>query len=106
MDDINNYPKTSLLLYTFAPYKIVSQRIFERARKFELQKSEKEKKNFLRYIKVLCDSFEEWYLKNNKNLNIFKVDSGEINYLKDRKVQKNLRTEIENFAKKRNIKII
>jgi len=106
MDDINNYPKTKILLYTFAPHKIVVERIFERARDFELQKSEKEKKDFSKYIKVLCESFEEWYVKNNKSLNIFKIDSGKINYLRNKEIQNNLKKEIEDFAIKRNIKII
>ncbi|MBU0998576.1 hypothetical protein KJ570_03545, partial [Patescibacteria group bacterium] len=62
--------------------------------------------NFSRYIKVLCEGFEEWYKKNNKTMNIFKVDSDNINYLRDKEAQVALRKEIENFAEKRNIKIL
>ncbi|MFH1792204.1 MAG: deoxynucleoside kinase [Patescibacteria group bacterium] len=106
LDDINNYAKTKILLYTFAPHKIIEKRIFERARDFELKRLKENKSNFSRYIKVLCEGFEEWYKKNNKTMNIFKVDSDNINYLRDKEAQVALRKEIENFAEKRNIKIL
>ncbi|MFH1971186.1 MAG: deoxynucleoside kinase [Patescibacteria group bacterium] len=106
LDGNNNYAKTKIFLYTFASSKIVEQRIFERARDFELKRLKENKSNFSRYIKVLCEGFEEWYRKSSKTMNIFKVDSGDINYLKDKEVQTKLRKEIENFAEKRNIKII
>ena len=106
LDDVSSYAKTRIFLYTFAPYKIVQKRIFERARDFELLRLKQNKSNFSKYIKVLCDSFEEWYKKNNKTLNIFKVDSGDINYLRDKNIQTTLRKEIEKFAEERNIKIL
>ena len=106
LDDNNNHAKTNIYLYTYAPFKVVEKRIFERARDFELQRLKENKSNFSKYIKVLCESFEEWYKKNNKTLNIFKVYSGDINYLKDKNIQTTLRKEIENFAEKRNIKIL
>ena len=106
LDGNNNYAKTNILLYTFAPSKVVEQRIFERARDFELKRLKENKSNFSRYIKVLCEGFEEWYKKNYKTMNIFKVNSGEINYLRNGETQINLRKEIENFADKNSIKII
>jgi len=106
LDGNNNYAKTNLLLYTFASHKIVEKRIFERARDFELIRLKENKSSFSRYIKVLSEGFEEWYKKNNKIMNIFKIDSGNINYLKDKGIQTVLKKEIENFAEKRNIKIL
>ena len=106
LDDISNYAKTNILLYTFAPPKIVEKRIFERARDFELIRLKENKSNFSRYIKVLCEGFEEWYKKNKKTMNIFKVDSGNINYLEDKEIQTGLKKEIENFAGEKNIKIL
>jgi len=106
LDGNNNYAKTNIFLYTFAPSKIVEQRIFERARDFELKRLKENKSNFSRYIKVLCECFEEWYKNNYKTMNIFKVNSGEINYLRKSEKQTLLRKEIENFAEKNNIKII
>jgi len=106
LDGNNNYAKTNLLLYTFASHKIVEKRIFERARDFELIRLKENKSSFSRYIKVLCEGFEEWYKKNNKIMDIFKIDSGNINYLKDKGIQISLKKEIENFAEKRNIKIL
>jgi deoxyadenosine/deoxycytidine kinase len=105
MDNINNYEKTKLLIYTYASYKTILERVSERARKFELQKTEKEKKEFEKYIKVLCASFEEWYKKNKNKLNIYKVNSEELNYLTDKTVQNSIINDIEKFSKKRNIKI-
>ena len=106
LDDITNYAKTNILLYTFASHKIVEKRIFKRARDFELKRLKENKSNFSRYIKVLCEGFEEWYKKSNKIMNIFKIDSGNINYLKDKEIQTVLKKEIENFAEERNIKIL
>lgn len=106
LDDNNHYTKTQLLLYTFAPYKIVEKRIFDRARDFELKRLKENKNNFSKYLKVLCECFEEWYLKNKNRINIYKVDSDKINYLEDKSIQSELKVEIEKFAKKRKIEII
>jgi len=105
LDDINHYAKTQLILYPFATHKIVEERIFERARDFELKRLKKEKTNFSKYLKVLCDCFEKWYEKEKRNIPIYKVDSYNINYVRDKKNQETLRKDIELFAKKNNLKL-